>query len=68
MISPIGYSVNPGNDFDSRPAVSSEAIESVRGDMKSVKTRIDNRLDMLTSQLENLNLTIKISQKKLGSF
>lgn len=62
----IGAMRNPvaiGNDFSgSRPATSAAAVEYVREGVKEVESRLDNRLDMLTSQLENLTLTIKKTQ------
>lgn len=64
MASPIGYSVDHGTDFDSRLAVSSAATECPREDIKSVKKRIENCLDMLTSHLGNLSLTTKKTEKK----
>lgn len=47
-----------------RPAnIGSAAIETVRDDMKGPETRFDNRMDLITSQLESLTLTIKKTQR-----
>lgn len=49
--------------FLKRPAnVGSVPIDTLRDDMKGLEMRFDNRLDLLTYQLESLTLTIKKKQ------
>lgn len=52
------------NEFTPRPAVSASAIESVKTDMQGIESRLDNKIEQMTSQLESLTLVVKKSQNQ----